>query len=92
MNLLQEGDRRKPGIVRADTLDSIQALCPATAEVHPPRLAIEGLNGFNIVEYDGCYWRIPLSLGSVNLPYESDRQKPGIVWADTLDSIKILCG
>ena len=91
VNLLHEGDRRKPGIVRADTLHSIQALCPATPEVHPPRLAIEGLNGFNIVEYDGCYWGIPISLGPVNLPHEGDRQKAGIVQADTLDSIKALC-
>jgi radical SAM protein with 4Fe4S-binding SPASM domain len=62
----------------------------AVSDVHP-RLVIEGLNGFNIVRYDGDYWGIPASLGPVNLQHEGDRQKPGILLAGTLDAIKTLC-
>jgi radical SAM protein with 4Fe4S-binding SPASM domain len=66
----------------------LQALSASEVD---PRLVVEGLNGFNIVKYLGCYWGIPLSLGQVNLVYEGDRRKPGIIQANTLHSIQTMC-
>jgi radical SAM protein with 4Fe4S-binding SPASM domain len=53
-------------------------------------LFIEPFGVYNLIKYHGKYWALPMSLGPLNITHEPDRQKPGILTADTLEELRVL--
>jgi len=53
-------------------------------------LVEQGYGGHNIIGYAGKLWGAPQSLGVLNITLRSDREKPGILCADSLDDLKCL--
>jgi len=53
---------------------------------------LEPFGAYNLVKYRGKYWALPLVLGHLNITRENDREKPGILLADTLAELKSRCG
>ena len=47
-------------------------------------LVQEGYRGHNIVQYLGRFWGLPVTLGQMNLANEADRQRPGVLVAESL--------
>lgn len=54
------------------------------------KLMEEGFHGYNIVNYLGRSWALPQALGRLNITRQEDRQKPGVLVADTVDELKAL--
>lgn len=53
---------------------------------------LEPYGRYNLVKYHRKYWALPVALGHLNITHEADRQKPGILIADTSEELKALCG
>lgn len=54
----------------------------------PPRLALGGYHGHNIVEYTGTYYAIPIALGAVDLEQAEHRDDPVIPRDGDLEALK----
>lgn len=53
---------------------------------------LESYGSYNLVAYMGRYWALPLCLGHLDIVKEGDRNKHGVLVADTLEELKKLCG
>ncbi len=87
LNITREADRQKPGILLADTLEDLKALCAGGKTWKPPKL-VESLNGYNLVAYDGRFWGIPLAFGPYDLAQPVNQTRDGIMVAPTLDHLQ----
>lgn len=59
----------------------------AASATEAPRL-IESLNGYNILFYQGVYYGLPQSLGTVRLETYDARRLPGAIDGTTLESVR----
>lgn len=88
LNITQNGDRQKPGILVAESLGALKKLCgPGDA----PRL-IGSRNSYNLVSYDGKFWGIPCSFGPFDLSEPANQTKEGLKVAPTMDEVEKQCG
>jgi radical SAM protein with 4Fe4S-binding SPASM domain len=91
LNITHDADRMKPGILIADTLAELKALCGPTGSYEPPRL-LESLGGHNLVAYEGKFWAIPLAFGPYDLTQPENQIRDGVKVAHTLAYLRRLCG
>lgn len=102
MDLTNEEDRSRPGILRAKSgeeaknlIDQVSTpVLPPTAvsapkSVRPPTLVIAHKR-YNVVHYSGAFYIVPQSLGPLDLVKEKDRTLPGIFVKDTLEEAQRL--
>jgi hypothetical protein len=88
VNITNDSDRNKPGILVAGTLDELKRLCGYS---DPPRL-VGSTNGYNLVAYDEKYWGIPQSFGPFDLTNPENRARLGIQVANTRGALERMCG
>ena len=88
VNITQDGDRNKPGILMAESLEALKTLCEVGG---PPRL-VGNRNGYNLVSYDGRLWGIPQSFGPFDLSEPANQAKEGLKVAPTMDELEQQCG
>jgi radical SAM protein with 4Fe4S-binding SPASM domain len=88
LNITQDADRQKPGILVSDSLEELKKLCGL---LKPPHL-VGSMNGYNIVAYDRKFWGIPLSFGPFDLADPQNQRKEGILVAGTLWQLRRKCG
>ncbi|MBI5235165.1 MAG: glycosyltransferase [Deltaproteobacteria bacterium] len=87
LDLAKKNDRAKPGIITARTQEQVIInIDEASGETFDaPQEAAPTLecshNGYNVASLGGVFYAIPLDLGRVDLLNASDRSKPGIITA-----------
>ena len=101
MNLSLQNDREREGVLVADSIEEIhQAIddAPLAAidlaqtlrgmPALPPQLIETGYGGYNIVAYDGRAWGLPQAFGQMNIVLRSDREREGVLVADSVDALR----
>jgi radical SAM protein with 4Fe4S-binding SPASM domain len=89
LNITREADRRKPGILSADTVDELKAACGPPIDLSP--VLLESLNGYNLVAYDGQFWAIPVAFGPYDLTQPENQTRDGIIVSPSLDHLQQKC-
>ena len=82
LNPTHEEDRKRPGILSADTLAELKKKCDEAKDYAVPTL-VWSRAGYNIVRYLGKYWAVPQSLGPVDFTQEEERRRPGIIFSES---------
>jgi radical SAM protein with 4Fe4S-binding SPASM domain len=88
--LEDEQHRQRPGIIHANNLATLKQLIPDTNVAEEPALFIETYGAYNLKRYQGQFWAIPGALGEMRLEEEQHRQRPGIIHANDLATLKRL--
>ena len=88
VNLKDEAERKRPEVIVADTFPGVRTAIDLVGRKHEVLLVQDGYKAHNIVRYLGRCWGLPKALGHVNLEDETERQRPGVVVADTLAELR----
>ena len=87
VNLEDEAEWKRPGVIVADTLAEVRAAIDGASSRYKMALVQQGYKAHNIVRYRGRFWGLPMALGHMNLAFKADRQRPGVIVADSLPEI-----
>jgi len=87
VNIEDEAEWKRPGVIVADTLAEVRAAIDGASPRYKMALVQQGYKAHNIVRYRGRFWGLPMALGHMNLAYKADRQRPGVIVADSLPDI-----
>ena len=98
LDLQNESDRTKPGILTAESIHKLKrtvddVIMLTSGSVVLPSLQpvlLGNIDHYNIVYYNGDYFGVPRSLGALDLSKESDRGKKEICTAKTKEELQRL--
>lgn len=97
LNITMQSDRERPEILVAQSIDELRktinennSYMNAQVISVSPVLIEQGFHGYNLVGYMNKFYAAPLRIGHLDFTMKSDRERPEIIMADTIEEIRVL--